>query len=224
MYSSNNIIKLFTIEFGHKIDLKEIPKFRGAVISAMENAPIQFHNHLDDGLVYSYPLVQYKSIGGNASVLCLGETVKDIGSFLSEYHTSLRIGTEDKEFPIAKMSMADVAVGHSDCAISYAITNWLPFNQKNYERFRSLEGLSEKCSMLENILVGNILSFAKGTGIYLDFNIECTIQEMTRSRIMEFKKVKMMAFDIMFKCNVTLPEHIGLGKGVSHGFGVVKKK
>lgn len=31
-----------------------------------------------------------------------------------------------------------------------------------------------------------------------------------------------MGFDIRFKSNVSLPDYIGLGKGVSIGFGMIK--
>jgi CRISPR/Cas system endoribonuclease Cas6 (RAMP superfamily) len=34
----------------------------------------------------------------------------------------------------------------------------------------------------------------------------------------------MMAFDILFKTNVSLPNYIGLGKGASTGFGMVVQK
>ena len=30
-----------------------------------------------------------------------------------------------------------------------------------------------------------------------------------------------MAFDAAFKCNIALPHHIGLGKGVSLGYGTL---
>ena len=78
--------------------------------------------------------------------------------------------------------------------------------------------------MMEKILTGNILSFAKGLGIYLDFGVECLIQQISHSGIRKFKNVQMTAYDIEFRCNVELPDHIGLGKGVSHGFGMLIRK
>ena len=41
--------------------------------------------------------------------------------------------------------------------------------------------------------------------------------------IAKFKDVKMTAYDLRFTCNVSLPNYIGLGKGVSHGFGTIRK-
>ena len=36
-----------------------------------------------------------------------------------------------------------------------------------------------------------------------------------------FKRQKLMAFNVEFSTNAFLPSFIGLGKGVSHGFGIV---
>ena len=213
-----------TIVFDRKIQLKDIPLFRGAVVSSMDKAPVQFHNHGESGLIYSYPLVQYKIIDGYAAVVCIGESIGSIGSFLSGYQPVLRIGSTDIEFPIKDIRYIDATIRHSDSMLEYHLSSWLPFNQANYNRFKSIDSLSEKCTMMEKILTGNILSFSKGLGFFLNFNVQCIIQQMSQSGIREFKNVGMMAYDIRFKSNIILPGHIGLGKGVSHGFGVLEQK
>ena len=37
------------------------------------------------------------------------------------------------------------------------------------------------------------------------------------------KDIQVAVLDVGFKCNVALPDWIGLGKGVSKGFGVLKQ-
>lgn len=223
MTSTESVIKVMIIKFNHKISTDEIPKFRGALIATMEFAPVQFHNHGTDGLQYNYPLVQYKRINGKAAIICVEEAINNIGCFLSDYQGTLSIGRKVINFPIENISIADTAILYSDHEIEYQIENWLPCNQENYAKFQNLDKLSEKCLMLENILASNILSFAKGVGIFLDFEIKCDIQEIIESKSMRFKNVKMVAFTTRFRCNINLPDYIGLGKGVSHGFGVLKK-
>ena len=222
--SENKTVRMMTVEFDRRIRADEIPMFRGAIISSMDKAPVQFHNHGDTGLVYSYPLVQYKRIGGNAAVVCLGESIQETGTFFSHYHDNLIIGQHESSFKINNINISDFDILQTEEPVGYLIKSWLPFNQGNYERFKSIEGLAEKCAMMEKILTGNILSFAKGLGIYLDFSLECIIQQISHSGIKRFKNVQMMAYDIEFRCNVELPDHIGLGKGVSHGFGMLIKK
>jgi hypothetical protein len=53
-------IKTLTIIFNNEISQQQIPLFRGAIIDTMDNANILFHNHDEDNLRYSYPLIQYK--------------------------------------------------------------------------------------------------------------------------------------------------------------------
>lgn len=219
----NTLVKVLTVEFDHRLKISEIPKFRGAVISSMENAPIQFHNHGETGLVYSYPLIQYKSINGKAFIICINDSIKSTGNLFMEYQQQLKIGNRELMFPIKNINITDLAVGQSENPIEYSIAYWLPFNQDNYNKFKDLKKLSEQCCFLEKILVGNIISFAKGAGIYLDFKIDCAIQSIEKTNIAKFKDVKMTAYDLRFTCNVSLPNYIGLGKGVSHGFGTIRK-
>lgn len=221
--TTNSTIKQIIVEFDHELKTEDIPKFRGAVISSMEHAPLQYHNHGDTGLIYSYPLIQYKCIENNAAVVCLGDAIKSIGCFLADYNPDLAIGKKTGKFHIKNISIVDADIRHSDYGTDYLLTEWIPFNQKNYARFSTIDSLSTRCAMLEKILIGNILSFSKGLGIFIDFNIDCSIQEIVQSKIMCFKKVKMTTYSLRFRCNVDLPDYIGLGKGVSHGFGVLTK-
>jgi hypothetical protein len=52
--------------------------------------------------------------------------------------------------------------------------------------------------------------------------VEVKIQQVQRERWVDFKKVKVLAFSLEFTANVALPNYIGMGKGCSLGWGVVK--
>ena len=96
-----------------------------------------------------------------------------------------------------------------------------PLNQNNYGVFSTLESLREKCTMLERLLIGNILSFAKGIGVYFDEEIKVSIVDIEKAEQYLFKNVKMLGFDVVFRTNVLLPRYVGVGKGVSLGFGMI---
>ena len=81
--------------------------------------------------------------------------------------------------------------------------------------------MNERLAFLERILTGNILSFAKGIGIHFEQQITCSISEILRTDIIEYKNIKMTSFNLLFKSNVSLPDNIGLGKGVSLGNGTI---
>ena len=69
-----------------------------------------------------------------------------------------------------------------------------------------------------------MLSMGKGLGIHFDSEISCKITDIENTTLLRYKNVKMMAFDVEFKTNVSLPDYIGLGKGASTGFGMVARK
>ena len=106
--------------------------------------------------------------------------------------------------------------------ISYKITSWLPFNQENYQVYQKMESMNERIAFLERIMTGNILSFAKGIGIHFEQQITCSISKILRTDIIEYKNIKMTSFNLLFKSNVSLPDNIGLGKGVSLGNGTIR--
>ena len=77
------IIKTLIIRFANPIRSKEIPFFRGAVIQSLEQKNILFHNHTENGFRYSYPLIQYKSLGGKAAIVCVDNGTEAIGEIFN---------------------------------------------------------------------------------------------------------------------------------------------
>jgi len=98
-------------------------------------------------------------------------------------------------------------------------TPWLALNKKNYKKFQDYS-LSERRDLLNSILIGNILSVSKS----LDYTVPNTIYSDTEVYPVptEYKNVKMVGFKGKFEVNFLIPDYMGIGKGVSHGFGAVR--
>ena len=94
-------------------------------------------------------------------------------------------------------------------------------SQSNYKKYKELVDENEKRKFLAKILTGNILSFAKGVDWWIEEKIIVMpeLEEIT----VNFKGNKMLAFKGHFYANIYLPEHIGLGKSTSRGFGTIKR-
>ena len=107
---------------------------------------------------------------------------------------------------------------------NYHLRKWLPLNSENYARYQATNSVAEHVLMLENILTANMLSMCKGLGITIDKNIECSITHIEEPRKTYYKGIPMMSFDVEFSSNMSLPDYIGLGKGVSLGHGVCVEK
>lgn len=75
--------------------------------------------------------------------------------------------------------------------------------------------------LLRNILKGNLLSMSKSLGYSVPDQIKCDIDLLpTKSR---YKDTVITSFDGGFMANFCIPDHLGIGKSVSKGFGTVRK-
>lgn len=217
--------KILILRYKNKLSHYELPFLRGAInYKLSDKSHILFHNHENDGYRYSYPLIQYKRINQQAALVCVNEGTEAVGLLLLTDNSSYQIGDKEVDMEIDGVKAHQHLIQAWDSSFSYHLRKWLPLNQENYEEFQKIEGIAEKCKFLERILIGNILSMGKGLGIHFEREIICTITQFSEPRLMKLKNIKMMAFDIDFKCNVSIPDYFGLGKGASVGFGMVARK
>jgi hypothetical protein len=216
-------IRTLTILFDTEISFKETTLFRGAVIKSLGEHPnLFFHNHLDDEKFrYSYPLIQYKRLGGKAAIVCIEDGVDIIGQFLTEVNGTLTIGDRQVTCNTGRIQPARILVQTWEEMFNYHISRWLPLNSQNYQRYKDIEGVVEKVSFLENILKANLLSMLKGLNIHLEKELILKITELSDSYLLHNKGVKMMAFNADFKCNLSIPNNLGIGKNASIGCGIV---
>lgn len=219
-------IKVLTVTYNTEISYKEIPLFRGAVLHSMgDSANLLYHNHTGKNTFrYSYPLIQYKRIGGKATIVCIEEGTDVIGQFLSETTKPIRIGAREAKCETGKILPAKILMQTWNHPFSYQIFRWLPLNKENYRKYQETEGIIEKVSLLEGILKGNLLSMLKGLDIYLDNELTLKITNLSEPYILHNKNVALMAFNADFNCNLSMPDNVGIGKNASIGYGVIHRK
>lgn len=226
MNSIKNSIYCNFIKVVFDLELKdyEVPAFRGAIIETVGRHHVAFHNHIGgDKFHYKYPVVQYKKTGRKASIICIKEGVEELHHFFLKNTGEIRIGTTQRYLFVENVQIKRFGLHVSTEFFSYKIRKWLPLHGENYSKYLELEGIAEKIRFLEKVLVGNILSMAKGLDWFIDQPIEVRILEMGSPCWVTFKKSKVLCFDVNFKTNVFLPYGIGLGKSSSIGFGTIEK-
>ena len=201
----------------------EITSFRGAVIHSMDKKPLLFHNHDEDGFRYAYPLIQYKRIAGKAALVCINQGTEEVNQLLESAPTTFRLKTHEIDFKIENITSTNHLVRIEDAMITYRLKGWIPLNSSNYTKYKELESMVEKIQFLEKMLIGNILSFAKGVNIRFSQDVKCTIMEILGSYQSKVKDVSMQCYDLLFKTNVSLPEYVGIGKHASINYGVITR-
>lgn len=216
-------IRTLTVLTDAEIHQNEIPLFRGAVIKSLGEHPnVFFHNHLDyDKFRYAYPLIQYKRLGGKAAIVCVEEGVDIIGQFLTLVDGDLTIGDRQVTCNTGRIQPARILVQTWEEMFSYRIRRWLPLNSKNYMLYQNMESVVERVTFLEKILIANLLSMLKGLDIHLEKELILKITEISDSYLLYNKGVKMMTFNADFKCNLSIPNNLGIGKNASIGCGTV---
>lgn len=213
-----------TVVFDANIQAFEIPAFRAAVIEKAGRENTLFHNHLSGGIfLYRYPLIQYKIIDRKPSILCIDFGVDEIYKVFEKKDWSLMIGDRNVEMSIQNLNLNQFTMQVWNNKFHYRIRNWIALNQKNIRIYEETQNLGDRILFLERILTGNILSMAKGIEWSIDKPIEVKIKQIINTRSVSLKGKRMIGFNLEFSTNVFLPNHIGLGKSVSLGYGSVSQ-
>ena len=217
-------IRYLRIQFDAEIAAYEVPAFRGAVIAKAGPEHILFHNHLNEReYLYGYPVIQYKRIGRNPALVCVDYGVDEVHHLFANQDLEVRVGERPVTLTVRNLQMDQYTLQVWQKTFDYRLYNWLALNQDNHRAYQDLPDELSRIAYLENILKANILSFAKGMKWNVDRTIQLRIDEIMRSKLVPYKKQRLQAFDIRFRTNVFLPDYLGLGKGVSMGYGTVTR-
>lgn len=227
MFKPNTILKnirFLKVQFDVDIEGWEIPAFRGAVIKKAGEQHITFHNHINDNeVIYRYPVIQYKRIGRHPALICVDFGVDEVHHFFNNRNLDIEVSGRKLCLQVSHLKMDRYNLQVWEKSFSMHISQWLALNQDNYAKYMATSDELSRLTLLENTLKANIISFAKGIGWDVDRPISLRIDSIEKVRPVTFKEQKLLAFDVTFRTNVFLPDYLGLGKGVSLGFGTVRQ-
>ncbi len=199
-----------TTQFNFPLAPSEIPRFRAAIAATagMENE--LFHNHKKgDQFHYRYPLIQYKAIDGKAALTGINEGVTAIKKLL----------LENSDPALSDFNFSEKTFRMAYRTDHYRIYRYLALNEQNYQHWLDAPDLVTRIRLLESTLAAHVLKFCSAIHWQLPQRLEVSITDMRKRSWVRFKGVKLLAFDLSFQSNITLPPYVGLGKAVSHGFG-----
>ncbi len=217
-------IRLLHVVFNTEIEAHEIAAFRGAIVEKVGPEHILFHNHLSNNeFVQSYPLIQYKRVGRKPSIMCFEQGVDEMYRFFVNKDWNMIMAGRELNLSVSSLNLKEYTLRITKDILKYRISNWLALNKENYAEFDKITALSDRVAKLESILTGNILSFAKGIDWQIEDKINLKLANISQPKILSYKGVGLTGFDAEFTANIFLPNYLGLGKGVSHGFGAVKQ-
>ena len=217
-------MKLSVTEYHLKLSRElypnETPKLRGFFGNEFAEH-ILLHQHSKDGtLIYKYPCVQFKILNRQAVLIGLEEGSDLLAQLWLEVDQT-KLGLETLSVQESTVQKRRVEIGQSESIVTYRfLSPWLALNQENARRYRAMAKAIDRLRLLERILVGNCLSFAKSfrQNVTMWIQADCSKLRPVSSRL---KGITMQGFTGLFSVNFHLPDRVGIGKSVSRGFGTL---
>ncbi len=217
--------------FDVPLQLHEVKYFRGAVgkLAGVTAQLIHGHNPFEQmDNVHGYPKVQFRSHNGYAAIFAMNEGITAVNQ---------RVLPKLQHLKIFKIQHKEVFLMHvhevQNCLLqlqhqmlNYQLNQAFLLNHKNHKKWLSLRGGSLQKRELERIIVAHLFSIGKRLGwtITQNRNLHLEVEQFRVKQYHEkIKEVQPFIFDVRLRCNVSLPNFMGIGKMVSHGFGSLQQ-
>jgi hypothetical protein len=222
-------LRILKVAFDTHIEPYQIEAFRGAMAHKVGLEHEWFHNHnnADGSVHFRYPLIQYKLDKQGEQLrpmlVCLNVGIEELQHYFAQSDWSLDISGTQHDMRVAKLDVNQYNLLEFSEMRSYQLYKWQPFNPHKYKTFQTLTGLAEKALFMENCLVAHILAFCRDVDWRLENRLEVRITSLSDPKPIRYKNFMADTYNIQFETNIFLPDKIGLGKGVAHGYGVVRR-
>jgi len=171
-------------------------------------------------LIYDYPRIQFKVLERQAVLIGLDEGSELLTRLWLEVDQA-KLGAEDLKVQEATVQRRRAIFGEINEMVTYRfLSPWLALNQENERRYRTQQDEAARIGLLERVIIGNCLSFAKAFSHTVTFKLRADCSKL-RPTAAQLKGISMQGFLGTFRINFLLPDRVGVGKSVSRGFGTV---
>ena len=168
---------------------------------------------------FLYPRVQVKILNEQIYIIGVNEGVESVLSICDKFE-SLDFGNITFEIQDCDIEDANQQFIPSKHLVRYRfITPWVALNHMTGGKYKFLTN-QEKPSYLNKLLGQNIVFLANEVGINLEDNIFTKVK-VSSLFPKPVDENKWGAFMGEFKTNFILPNYIGIGNGITRGFGTI---
>ena len=168
---------------------------------------------------FLYPRVQVKILNEQIYIIGINEGVETVLSICDKFET-LDFGNITFEIQECDIEDANQQFIPSKRLVRYRfITPWVALNHMTGGKYKFLTN-QEKPSYLNKLLGQNIIFLANEVGISLEDNIFTKVK-VSSLFPKPVDENKWGAFMGEFKTNFILPNYIGIGNGITRGFGTI---
>ena len=214
-------LSMLKVAFDTHISAREIPAFRSALMRQIgDTGPAST-------LSKRYPLLQCKTRRSydqqQPLIVCLGNQPQLFLRFSKQKQWQARFNGRSVEMQVAYSKFTDFRMACHSNLSAYHIYNYLPLTPEDYPSYKALSSLADKQLFLAQRLEKHIRQFAKGIDWNIKSQVKVVVSDIRKELPVPYKGIALHRFDLDFKSNIFLPEYIGLAKGASSGYGVVRR-
>ena len=169
---------------------------------------------------FSYPRVQVKILDEQIYIIGINEGVQPVLS-IPDKIKELNFGNITftiNDFEIKNLKHQFTSSGS---IIKYSfLTPWAALNHVTGNKYRSTP-YKKKASFLNKLLGNNLIFLAKEMGVSMKEGVYVKVK-IPNLHPKSIDDNKWKAFKGEFKTNILLPNYIGLGNGITRGYGTIK--
>jgi hypothetical protein len=221
-----------TLLFDLRLRRGQVRQFRGAIDDKINQAVGDydlFHNHdnsegrLPGKYLNRYPLVQYQEELNSKRATLVGvqqgaQALLD--TFLDNFDGELLMDGNVRTLHVEAFQHEAVDLAVLPEMKHYRLQQWIPLRSKHLAEWNADDRLSTRIPLLEKRLISHILGFASGVNWQIPERFDLYLTDYAKGRKQHHRGGAVyLTFDVDFKCNLELPDGIGLGMGASEGKG-----
>lgn len=210
-------LNLLKVWFDMTINHRDLPVFRSALQQGRSPAP---------ALNGAYPLLQYKTrfYEGRQQLMLvvIGDKIIELKEQLSGDRPKICINGKEQTLKVAGLKLMPFPLRTDKGCHTYNLFNYHPFRAEQYAFYLKLESRAEKKAFLQKALFRDLTTFTQGVGWPLHPPMEVKRLQLSQLKSLSYQGETVPCFDLRFRTNLWIPEHIGLGRGVDLGFGVLR--
>ncbi len=202
----------------------QLRQFRGAMaeLAGWENR--HFHNHIDrKRTTQQASLIQYRTVGGRASIFGIGEGVEQVRHLLRKTGQQFTMGGRSYTLRVRDLHERDLRIRTTPQPQKYHISRYIPLNKANFEEWKQTEHLADRIALIERTLTGHLLGVCETLGYHVGDRLQVRISDLRHTHTVRCFGAPHIAFDLAYTVNLNLPDHIAIGKGGTLGFGIQER-
>ena len=227
----SNSVPTAHLVFNLPLAQQQIKRWRGAFVEMAGREYDWLHNHAGSGsrLHYRYPRIQYRVASidrdrpASAAIFGVGEGERLLRQLIAQPEQEWVLRWNQEKIPL---SLADFQLKNHILQASkthtYRVKSWLALKKSNYQKWQSCNGLVEQLQLLEKLLNNHLIATLRALGWTKEAGfVQAYVQDYRQEKPVRYHEGKFIPFSVTFTANVQIPPLVAMGKGVSHGFGVI---